>query len=54
MWEYLYLGVLVRMNVGVLVLGCEYWYSGVLVRTNAGVLVLGWGYWYSLPISDLR
>jgi hypothetical protein len=54
MWEYWYSGVLVRMNAGVLVLGCEYWHSGVLVRMNAGVLVLGWEYWYSLPISDLR
>ena len=54
MWEYWYLGVLVRMNEGVLVLGCEYWYSGVLVRMNAGVLVLRWEYWYSLPISDRR
>ncbi len=54
MWEYLYLGVLVCMNAGELVLGCEYWYSGVLVHTNAGVLILGWEYWYSLPISDLR
>jgi hypothetical protein len=54
MWEYWYLGVLVRMNVGVLVLRCEYWYSGVLVRMNMGVLVLGWEYWYSLPVSDLR
>ncbi len=54
MWEYWYLGVPVRMNAGVLVLGCEYWYLGVLVHTNAGVLVLGWEYWYSLPISDLR
>jgi hypothetical protein len=50
MWEYWYSGVLVRMNAGALVLGCEYWYSGLLVRTNAGVLVLGWEYWYSLPI----
>jgi hypothetical protein len=47
MWEYWYLGVLVHMNAGVLILWCEYWYSGVLVRTNAGVLVLGWAYWYS-------
>jgi hypothetical protein len=54
MWENWYSGVLVRMNVGVLVLRWEYWYSGVLVRTNAGVLVLGWEYWYSVPISDLR
>jgi hypothetical protein len=27
MQEYWYLGVLVHMNVGVLVLGWEYWYS---------------------------
>ncbi len=54
MWENWYLGVLVRMNAGVLVFGWEYWYSGVLVCTNAGILVLGWEYWYSLPISDLR
>jgi hypothetical protein len=39
MWENWYLGVLVCMNAGVLVLGGGYWYSGVLVRTNAGVLV---------------
>ncbi len=54
MWEYWYSEALVRMNAGVLVLGCEYWYSGVLVCTNVGVLELGWEYWYSLPISDLR
>jgi hypothetical protein len=41
MWEYWYLGVLVHMNAGVLVLGWEYWYSEVLVHTNARVLVFG-------------